>query len=61
MLLLDKDGSKANMLFFHFLNQLNYECSHCSQDLACLLLQPNLLKFCWDILAFLGAIPNRLR
>ncbi|OWK06279.1 hypothetical protein Celaphus_00012276, partial [Cervus elaphus hippelaphus] len=44
------------MLFFHFLSQLNYECSYCSQDLGCLLLQPNLQKFCWDILAFLGAI-----
>ncbi|KAK2504351.1 hypothetical protein MC885_017307 [Smutsia gigantea] len=49
---LGNDDSKANMLFFHFLDQLNYECGHCSQDPECLLLQHNLRKFYRDIQAF---------
>ncbi|XP_019524696.1 PREDICTED: signal transducer and activator of transcription 2 isoform X2 [Hipposideros armiger] len=48
---LGSDDSKANMLFFHFLDQLNYECGRCSQDPECLLLQHNLRKFCRDIQA----------
>ncbi|KAM4882279.1 signal transducer and activator of transcription 2 isoform 2-T3 [Thomomys bottae] len=40
------DSSKAKMLFFHFLDQLNSECGRCSQDPQCLLLlQHNLRKF----------------
>ncbi|XP_065743670.1 signal transducer and activator of transcription 2 isoform X5 [Phocoena phocoena] len=46
---LGNDEAKANMLFFHFLDQLNYECSRCSQDPECLLLQHNLRKFYRDI------------
>uniref|UniRef100_A0A671EL33 Signal transducer and activator of transcription n=1 Tax=Rhinolophus ferrumequinum TaxID=59479 RepID=A0A671EL33_RHIFE len=46
------DDSKANMLFFHFLDQLSYECGRCSQDPECLLLQHNLRKFYRDIQAF---------
>lgn len=46
------DESKANMLFFHFLDQLSYECGRCSQDPECLLLQHNLRKFYRDIQAF---------
>ncbi|XP_026962474.1 signal transducer and activator of transcription 2 isoform X3 [Sagmatias obliquidens] len=49
---LGNDEAKANMLFFHFLDQLNYECSRCSQDPDCLLLQHNLRKFYRDIQAF---------
>ncbi|XP_019807929.2 signal transducer and activator of transcription 2 isoform X1 [Tursiops truncatus] len=49
---LGNDEAKANMLFFHFLDQLNYECSRCSQDPECLLLQHNLRKFYRDIQAF---------
>ncbi|XP_006165675.1 signal transducer and activator of transcription 2 [Tupaia chinensis] len=48
---LGKDDSKANMLFFHFLDQLNYECGRCSQDPECLLLQHNLRKFYRDVQA----------
>lgn len=48
---LGNDDSKANMLFFHFLDQLKYECGRCSQDPECLLLQHNLRKFCRDIQA----------
>ncbi|KAF5928371.1 hypothetical protein HPG69_014976 [Diceros bicornis minor] len=46
---LGNDDSKANMLCFHFLDQLNYECGRCSQDPECLLLQHNLRKFYRDI------------
>uniref|UniRef100_A0A2K6SHK0 Signal transducer and activator of transcription 2 n=1 Tax=Saimiri boliviensis boliviensis TaxID=39432 RepID=A0A2K6SHK0_SAIBB len=46
---LGNDESKATMLFFHFLDQLNYECGRCSQDPESLLLQHNLRKFCRDI------------
>ncbi|XP_046921424.1 signal transducer and activator of transcription 2 [Lynx rufus] len=46
------DDSKANMLFFHFLDQLNYECGRCSQNTECLLLRHNLRKFYRDIQAF---------
>ncbi|PNJ44778.1 STAT2 isoform 4 [Pongo abelii] len=46
---LGSDDSKATMLFFHFLDQLNYECGRCSQDPESLLLQHNLRKFCRDI------------
>ncbi|KAB1270611.1 Signal transducer and activator of transcription 2 [Camelus dromedarius] len=49
---LGNDDSKANMLFFHFLDQLNYECGRCSQDCERFLLQHNLRKFCRDIQAF---------
>uniref|UniRef100_A0A5F4VSC6 Signal transducer and activator of transcription n=1 Tax=Callithrix jacchus TaxID=9483 RepID=A0A5F4VSC6_CALJA len=49
---LGNDESKATMLFFHFLDQLNYECGRCSQDPESLLLQHNLRKFCRDIQAF---------
>ncbi|XP_066114498.1 signal transducer and activator of transcription 2 isoform X1 [Saccopteryx bilineata] len=48
---MDNDNSKVNMLFFHFLDQLKYECARCSQDPECLLLQHNLRKFCRDIQA----------
>uniref|UniRef100_A0A8C5W379 Signal transducer and activator of transcription 2 n=1 Tax=Microcebus murinus TaxID=30608 RepID=A0A8C5W379_MICMU len=43
------DNSKANMLLFHFLDQLHYECSRCSQDREHLLLYHNLRKFYRDI------------
>ncbi|XP_012609317.1 signal transducer and activator of transcription 2 [Microcebus murinus] len=46
------DNSKANMLLFHFLDQLHYECSRCSQDREHLLLYHNLRKFYRDIQAF---------
>uniref|UniRef100_A0A1D5RB61 Signal transducer and activator of transcription n=1 Tax=Macaca mulatta TaxID=9544 RepID=A0A1D5RB61_MACMU len=49
---LGNDDSKATMLFFHFLHQLNYECGRCSQDPDSLLLKHNLRKFCRDIQAF---------
>ncbi|XP_045409591.1 signal transducer and activator of transcription 2 [Lemur catta] len=49
---LGNDDSKANMLFFHFLDQLNYECGRCSQDRELLLLHHNLRKFYRDIQAF---------
>ncbi|XP_002823442.3 signal transducer and activator of transcription 2 isoform X5 [Pongo pygmaeus] len=49
---LGSDDSKATMLFFHFLDQLNYECGRCSQDPESLLLQHNLRKFCRDIQPF---------
>ncbi|XP_020018862.1 signal transducer and activator of transcription 2 isoform X3 [Castor canadensis] len=49
---LGNDNSKANLLFFHFLDQLNYECGRCSQDPDCLLLQHNLRKFYRDLQAF---------
>lgn len=49
------DDSKANMLFFHFLDQLSYECGRCSQDPECLLLQHNLRKFYRDIQVLGGA------
>ncbi|CAD7682442.1 unnamed protein product [Nyctereutes procyonoides] len=45
------DDSKANMLFFYFLDQLKYECGRCSQDPKCFLLQHNLRKFYRDIQA----------
>uniref|UniRef100_A0A8D1X1U8 Signal transducer and activator of transcription n=1 Tax=Sus scrofa TaxID=9823 RepID=A0A8D1X1U8_PIG len=48
---LGNDDSKANMLFFHFLDQLNYDCGRCGQDPECLLLQHNLRKFYRDIQA----------
>nr|KAF6370720.1 signal transducer and activator of transcription 2 [Myotis myotis] len=48
---LGNDNSQANMLCFHFLDQLNYECARCSQDPECLLLQHNLRKFYRDIQA----------
>lgn len=48
---LGSDNSQANMLCFHFLDQLNYECARCSQDPECLLLQHNLRKFYRDIQA----------
>ncbi|XP_005006456.1 signal transducer and activator of transcription 2 isoform X1 [Cavia porcellus] len=48
---LSNDNSKANMLFFHFVDQLNNECGRCSQDPESLLLQHNLRKFCRDIQA----------
>lgn len=46
---LGNNDFKANMLFFHFFDQLNYECGRCSQDPEWLLLQHNLQKFSWDI------------
>ncbi|XP_037370902.1 signal transducer and activator of transcription 2 [Talpa occidentalis] len=46
---LDNDGSKANMHFFHFLDQLNYDYSPCNSDQENLLLQHNLRKFYRDI------------
>ncbi|KAF3826118.1 hypothetical protein GH733_006232 [Mirounga leonina] len=49
---LGNDDSKATVLFFHFLDQLNNECGRCSQDPECLLLQHNLRKFSRDIQAF---------
>lgn len=48
---LGSDNSKANMLYFQFVDQLNNECGRCSQDPECLLLQHNLRKFCRDIQA----------
>lgn len=48
---LGNDNCQANMLCFHFLDQLNYECARCSQDPESLLLQHNLRKFCRDIQA----------
>ncbi|XP_048217684.1 signal transducer and activator of transcription 2 isoform X2 [Perognathus longimembris pacificus] len=45
---LGNDHSMANMLFFHFLDQLNSECGRYSQDPKCLLLQHNLRKFYKD-------------
>lgn len=48
------------MLFFHFLDQLNYECSRCSQDPECLLLQHNLRKFYRDIQVLGGARNNKV-
>lgn len=58
---LGNDNSKANMLFFHFLDQLNYECGHCSQDPECLLLQHNLRKFYRDIQVLGGARNDKVR
>ncbi|XP_004401738.1 PREDICTED: signal transducer and activator of transcription 2 isoform X1 [Odobenus rosmarus divergens] len=49
---LGNDDSKATVLFFHFLDQLNNECGRCSQDPERLLLQHNLRKFSRDIQAF---------
>ncbi|XP_054435877.1 signal transducer and activator of transcription 2 [Pteronotus mesoamericanus] len=49
---LSNNNSQANMLFLHFVDQLNYECARCSQDPECLLLQHNLRKCCRDIQAF---------
>uniref|UniRef100_A0A5F9D2L0 STAT transcription factor protein interaction domain-containing protein n=1 Tax=Oryctolagus cuniculus TaxID=9986 RepID=A0A5F9D2L0_RABIT len=49
---LGNDDSKATMLFFHFLEQVNFECGRCSQDPECLLLQHNLRKFYRDLQAF---------
>ncbi|XP_076967167.1 signal transducer and activator of transcription 2 isoform X2 [Tamandua tetradactyla] len=49
---LGSDDSKANMLFFHFLDQLSNECGRCSQDSEYLLQQHNLRKFYRDIQAF---------
>ncbi|XP_077613626.1 signal transducer and activator of transcription 2 isoform X1 [Crocuta crocuta] len=49
---LGSDDSKANMLFFHFLDQLNYEHGRCSRDSGHLLLQHNLRKFYRDVQAF---------
>ncbi|XP_046511699.1 signal transducer and activator of transcription 2 [Equus quagga] len=49
---LGNDDSKANMLFFHFLDQLTSECGRCSQDPECLLLRHKLRKFYRDIQAF---------
>ncbi|XP_062971561.1 signal transducer and activator of transcription 2 [Cynocephalus volans] len=46
------NDSKADMLFFHFLDQLNSECGRCRQDPECLLLRHNLRKFYRDIQAF---------
>ncbi|XP_070266083.1 signal transducer and activator of transcription 2 [Myotis yumanensis] len=48
---LGNDNSQANMLCFHFVDQLNYARARCSQDPECLLLQHNLRKFCQDIQA----------
>ncbi|XP_006859498.1 PREDICTED: signal transducer and activator of transcription 2 [Chrysochloris asiatica] len=48
---LGNDDSKANMLFFQFLNQLNYECGPFGQDPEYLLLKHNLRKFARDIQA----------
>ncbi|XP_058163947.1 signal transducer and activator of transcription 2 isoform X2 [Dasypus novemcinctus] len=49
---LGNDDSKANLLFFHFLDQLSNECGRCSQDSQHLLRQHNLRKFYRDIQAF---------
>ncbi|KAM6216397.1 signal transducer and activator of transcription 2 [Rhynchocyon petersi] len=49
---LGKDDSKAKMLFFHFLDQLNYDCGFYSPDPNHLLLQHNMRKFARDIQAF---------
>lgn len=49
---LGNDDSKATMLFFHFLEQVNFECGRCSQDPERLLLQHNLRKFYRDLQAF---------
>ncbi|XP_004692682.1 PREDICTED: signal transducer and activator of transcription 2 [Condylura cristata] len=49
---LDNDNAKANLLFFHFLNELNYDYSPCSTDPESLLLQHNLRKFYRDIQVF---------
>ncbi|KAF4010459.1 hypothetical protein G4228_001547 [Cervus hanglu yarkandensis] len=46
---LGNDAAMANMLFFHFLDQLNSECGRCSQDPEYFLLQHNLRKFYRDI------------
>ncbi|XP_059040929.1 signal transducer and activator of transcription 2 isoform X2 [Mustela lutreola] len=46
---LGNDDSKAIVLFFDFLDQLNNECGRCSQDPELLLLQHNLRKFSRDI------------
>ncbi|XP_047597200.1 signal transducer and activator of transcription 2 isoform X2 [Lutra lutra] len=46
---LGNDDSKATVLFFDFLDQLNNECGRCSQDPELLLLQHNLRKFSRDI------------
>ncbi|XP_044082562.1 signal transducer and activator of transcription 2 isoform X2 [Neovison vison] len=46
---LGNDDSKAIVLFFNFLDQLNNECGRCSQDPELLLLQHNLRKFSRDI------------
>ncbi|XP_036107526.1 signal transducer and activator of transcription 2 isoform X2 [Molossus molossus] len=48
---LGSDNSQANMLYLHFLDQLNYECARCSQDPDCFLLQHSLRKFYRDIQA----------
>nr|XP_045008444.1 signal transducer and activator of transcription 2 isoform X3 [Jaculus jaculus] len=48
---LDNDNSKANMLYYHFLHQLN-QCDHYGQDSHYFVLQHNLRKFYRDIQAF---------
>ncbi|XP_061272829.1 signal transducer and activator of transcription 2 isoform X2 [Bos javanicus] len=48
---LGNDAAMANMLFLHFLDQLNSECGRCSQDSEYFLLQHNLRKFYRDIQA----------
>lgn len=55
---LGNDAAMANMLFFHFLDQLNSECGRCSQDPEYFLLQHNLRKFYRDIQVLRGAGDN---
>lgn len=55
---LSNDNSKANMLFFQFVDQLNNEFGRCSQDPECILLQHNLRKFCRDIQVIGGSVNN---
>uniref|UniRef100_G3TE30 Signal transducer and activator of transcription n=1 Tax=Loxodonta africana TaxID=9785 RepID=G3TE30_LOXAF len=49
---LGNDDSKANVLFHHFLGQLDDKCSPYNEDPECLLLQHNMRKFARDIQAF---------
>ncbi|XP_055975986.1 signal transducer and activator of transcription 2 isoform X2 [Sorex fumeus] len=51
---LDRDEAKANMLFFHFLEQLANEMGSCSVDSQCMLLKHNLRKVHREI----QALPN---
>lgn len=57
---LGNDAAMANMLFFHFLDQLNSECGRCSQDPEYFLLQHNLRKFYRDVQVLRGTGDNRV-
>ncbi|XP_054982988.1 signal transducer and activator of transcription 2 isoform X2 [Sorex araneus] len=51
---LGRDEAKANLLFFHFLEQLTNELGSCSSDSQCMLLRHNLRKVHREI----QALPN---